>query len=54
MDTPHDLKPERVIKSFWVLAVKILVDYFGEVVKLLYNMLIINVRVLMEIGYGNH
>jgi len=35
MATLHNLKLEKVIKSFWFLALKIPVDYFREIGKLL-------------------
>jgi hypothetical protein len=28
MASLHNLRPEKVIKAFWFLALKILVDYF--------------------------
>jgi hypothetical protein len=34
MASLHNLKPEKVIKAPWFLILKILVDYFREIVKL--------------------
>jgi hypothetical protein len=41
MATLHNLKPEKVIKAFWFLTLKILVDYFGQIGKLYMTSLVI-------------
>jgi hypothetical protein len=41
MATLHSLNPEKAIKALWFLTLKILVDYFWQIVKLYMTSLVI-------------